>query len=162
MYTTNVIPTGVPPLRHTSGCGTLHVHIGSTTARTPTNEVLLVKTADGSVLLVKKLVQDASHDALSMRHSSMLIISNVTPSSCSIWRQKLLTLYQFIADTPICTQQNPNFVQTPYRSTDFRENLTNNLVADTRIWTDGWMWSPHWVLLLTSRTVPKKQSAHMY
>jgi len=103
MYTTNVVPTGVPPLRHTSGSGTLHVHIGSTTARTPTNEDVLVKTTDGSILLAKKFVQDASHDALSMRHSSMLIISNVTPSSCSIWRQKLLTLYQFIVDTQICT-----------------------------------------------------------
>jgi hypothetical protein len=121
MYTTNVIPTGVPPLRHTSGSGTLHVHIGSTTANTPTNEVVLVKTADGTVLFLKKLVQDVSHDALSIRHSSMLTISNATPSSCSIWRQKLLTLYQFI-DTQISTQQNPNFVKNPY--TDFHDNLT--------------------------------------
>jgi hypothetical protein len=59
MYTTNIAPTGVPPLRHTSGSGTLHVHIGSTTACTPTNDVVLVKTADGTVLLAKKLVQDA-------------------------------------------------------------------------------------------------------
>lgn len=147
MYTTNVIPTGVPPLRHTSGSGTLHVHIGSTTARTPTNEVVLVKTAYGTVLLVRKLVQDASHAALSIRHSSMLIISNVTPSSCSIWRQKFCTLYQSIVDTQLCVQQNPNFVNTPY--TDFHENMTNNLVAETRIWTAGWTWFPYWVFLFT-------------
>jgi hypothetical protein len=65
-------------------------------------------------------VQDASHDAFSIIHSSMLIISNVTPSSCSIWRHKLLTLYRFIVDTQICIQQNPNltfsFIQ--HRSKD--------------------------------------------
>jgi hypothetical protein len=158
MYTTNVIPTGVPPLRHTSGAGTLHVHIGSTTARTPTNEVVFVKTADGDAAsMLRKLVQDPSHDALSIRHSSMLIISNLTPSSCSIWRQKLHTLYQSIVDTKLCTQQNPNFVKTPY--TGFHENMTSNLVAETRIWTAGWTWSPYWVFLWT---IPKKRSACMY
>lgn len=76
-------------------------------------------------------MQDAMHNAFSIRHSSMLIIINVTPSSCSIWRQKLLTLYQFIVNIQICIQQNPNFVKTPY--TNFHEYLTYNLVTDTRI-----------------------------
>jgi hypothetical protein len=82
---------GVPPLRHLKGSGTVHVHKGSTTARTPTNEVVLVYTADGSLLLFKKFVQDVSHEAFSIKHSSMLIINNVTPSSVSICTKRKLS-----------------------------------------------------------------------
>lgn len=73
--------------------------------------------------------------------------------SYSLCTNLLLTLKSVHSGTPI-------LYKPPY--TDFHENLTNNLVADTRIWTDGWMWSPHWVFLLTSRTIPEKQSAHVY
>jgi hypothetical protein len=81
----HVVRTGVPPFRQCSGSGTVHVHIGSTTACTPMNKVVLVYLADGTLLLlVRKLMQDVLPDAFYFRHLSMLIINNVTPSSCSI------------------------------------------------------------------------------